>query len=330
MSPRAFALCFVAILAALLTGTMAANVAIDPEAVFGTHPDVPRANANSRYTRFIAYRDGSERPDGVLFASSRGTGFDPAALARALGVNGIANFSVNYGMVTDHLPVLEYLIREKAARGERLRSVLLMVDVDHFGKAPWTNSNLDGFLPPEVSGEHPARFWWRYLTAFQFRVWRTTIGGEPGRRADFAVPAMRAAIIPPLTLPELRLVRAAAERPERRYDIAQRPQLEAHLALLARMAAVSRAHGVTLTVVTSPLNRLNARDYDPAELARVAERIARAVPLWDFGVPDWLSDRGDLWTDPSHFKPAVGDLMLDRVFSAGRSAPPGFGTLRTR
>lgn len=48
---------------------------------------------------------------------------------------------------------------------------------------------------------------------------------------------------------------------------------------------------------------INARDYDPAELARVAERIARAVPLWDFGAPDWLSDRGDLWTDPFHSSP---------------------------
>ena len=327
MSPRAFALSLIAILAALLAGTIVANVAIDPEAVFGTHPDAPRVNANSRYTRFIAYRDGNARPDGALFASSRGTGFDPGALARAMGVNAVANFSVNYGMVTDHLPVLEYLIREKAARGERLKSVLLMVDVDHFGKAAWTNSNLDGFLPPEVSGEHPARFWWRYLTAFQFRVWRTTIGGESGRRADLAVPVIRAAIIPPLALPELRLVRAAAERPAQRYDIVQRPQLEAHLALLARMAALCREHGVTLTVVSSPLSRLNARDYDPAELARVAERIAGAVPLWDFGVPDWLSDRADLWTDPSHFKPAVGDMMLDRVFGSA-SAPAGFGTLR--
>ena len=326
MTPRAFVLCFVTILAVLLAGTMTANVAIDPEAVFGTHPDAPRVNANSRYIRFIAYRDGSARPDGVLFASSRGTGFDPAALARALDVNGIANFSVNFGMVTDHLPVLEYLIREKAARGERLRSVLLMVDVDHFGKAAWTNSNLDGFLPPAVSGEHPARFWWRYLTAFQLRVWRSTIRSEPGRRAD-SVPVVHAAIIPPRALPELRMVRVAAAPPGPRYDIVQRPQLEAHLGLLARMAALCRQHGVTLTVVTSPLNRLNARDYDPAELARVTERIARVVPLWDFGAPDWLSDRHDLWTDPSHFKPEVGEMMLGRVFGAA-AAPAGFGTLR--
>jgi hypothetical protein len=326
MSARAFALCFVAILAALLAGTMTANVAIDPEAVFGTHPGAPRVNANSRYTRFVAYRDGNARPDGVLFASSRGTGFDPAALARALGVNGVANFSVNYGMVTDHLPVLEYLIREKAARGERLKSVLLLIDVDHFGKAPWTNINLDGFLPPEVSGEHPARFWWRYLTAFQLRVWRATVAREAGRRAE-AVPIARAAMMPPLTLPEWPVLRSAAVRPQRAYDIVQRPQLDAHLALLARMAALCRQHGVTLTVVTSPLNRLNARDYDPAELARVTERIARVVPLWDFGAPDWLSDRPGLWTDPSHFTPEVGDMMLGRVFGVG-TAPAGFGALR--
>ena len=84
---------------------------------------------------------------------------------------------------------------------------------------------------------------------------------------------------------------------------------------------------MTLTVVTSPLNRQNARDYDPAELARITERIAGVVPLWDFGMPDWLSDRGDLWSDPSHFKPEVGDMMLGRVFGAG-PARAGFGTLR--
>ena len=120
-------------------------------------------------------------------------------------------------------------------------------------------------------------------------MWRTTVGGEAGRRAE-ALPLVHAAIIPPLALPKLRMVRVAAAPSVRRYDIVPRPQLEAHLALLARMAALCRQHGVTLTVVTSPLNRLNARDYDPADLARVTERISRVVPLWDFGMPDWLSD----------------------------------------
>jgi hypothetical protein len=328
MRLRTFALALIGIAAALLGGTMAANVAVDPEAVFGTHPNRIRVNANSRWQRYLEYRDARQHPDGVIFASSRGNGFELGELARALGVQSVANFSFTYGMISDHLPTLEYLLRDKAARGERLESVLLMLDVDHFGKAPWTNINLDGFLPPEVSGEHPARFWWRYLTAFQLRVWVATIREVPGRRVEgpARAPIMQAGVLPRVALPDLSALRLAA-RPERQYDIVLRPQLDAHLAMLARFAALCRQHDVRLTIVTSPLNRLNARDYDPAELARVTERISRVVPIWDFGMPDWLSDRGELWQDPSHFRPEVARMMLDRIFGGG-VARPDFGTLR--
>ena len=328
MQPRAFAFTLIGVAFALLAGTMTANVAIDPEAVFGTHPNAPRINANSRYTRFVAYREMKERPEGVLFGSSRGNGFDLGSLARAMGVNAVANFAVNYGMVTDFLPTLEYLIREKAARGERLKAVLLMIDVDVFGKASWTNVNLDGFLPAEVSGEHPARFWWRYLTAFQFRVWTSTLRGGAGRRASAKPKTVQAAMIPPLALPGLRIVHTAAAEPPRRYDILPRPQFEAHLALLGRMAVLCRENGIRFTVVTSPLTRKNTSDLDPDELERVTARIARVVPLWDFGTPDWLSERGDLWHDWSHFRTQVGDLMLARIFGGTPVPPPGFGTLR--
>jgi len=327
MQARTFALGLIGIAAALLAGTMATNVAVDPEAVFGTHPNAVRVNANSRYQRYVAYRDAREHPDGVIFASSRGNGFDLGDLARALGVASVANFSFTYGMISDHLPTLEYLLRHKAARGERLKSVLLMLDADHFGKVPWTNTNLDGFLPPEVSGEHPARFWWRYLTAFQLRVWVATIRGVPGRRADAPArtPVVPAGMLPRVNLPDISALRLAA-RPQRQYDIVLRPQLDAHLTMLARFAALCRQHDVQLTVVTSPLNRLNARDYDPAELAGVVARISRVVPLWDFGMPDWLSERGELWTDPSHFTPEVARMMLERIF--GTAGRPDFGTLR--
>jgi hypothetical protein len=326
MTVRAFALAVIGLAFALLAGTMALNVGIDPEAVFRQNHSTPRVNGNSRYQRYLEYRDAREHPDGVIFASSRGNGFDRKELADALGVPSVANFSFTYGMISDHLPTLEYLLRDKAARGETLKAVWLMLDVDHFGKPPWTNINLDGFLPPEVSGESPARFWWRYLTAFQFRVWSATLRGVEGRRVEALPPPAHAALLPPLALPDITMLRRTA-LPQRQYDIVQRPYIEAHLAMLARFVALCRQHGVRLTVVTSPLNRANARDYDPAELARVAGRIGRVTPVWDFGTPDWLSDRADLWMDPSHFREPVARMMLDRVL--GRpGARPDFGTLR--
>ena len=61
--------------------------------------------------------------------------------------------------------------------------------------------------------------------------------------------------------------------------------------------------------------------------ARVAGRIARVVPLWDFGTPDWLSDRGDLWADPSLFKPEVGEMVFGHMFGCADLPTRHFGAL---
>lgn len=95
----------------------------------------------------------------------------------------MAGFAVPFGLLSDHLPFLEYVVRDRAQRGEHIGALLLIIDADHFGKAPWTNVDIDSFLPPPVSGEGVAYFWWRYLTAFQYRNWRNAIA----RRHSHAV-----------------------------------------------------------------------------------------------------------------------------------------------
>ncbi len=101
-----------------------------------------------------------------------------------MGGSNLMSLSVSYGMISDHLPIMEYILRDKAARGQRIKSVLLLLDADFFGKPAWTNSNINSFLPPELSGEPASRYWWRYLTVFQFRLWRDVI-----RHARVASPA---------------------------------------------------------------------------------------------------------------------------------------------
>jgi hypothetical protein len=54
--------------------------------------------------------------------------FDRAPLAELLGAGAVANFSVPFGLSTDHLPVLQFLVRDKAARGGRLKAGFLALD----------------------------------------------------------------------------------------------------------------------------------------------------------------------------------------------------------
>jgi hypothetical protein len=337
MHPRTFARALLVGAFALLGATMATNFALDPQYVFGTPLTSDDENANYRYHRLWQYQAQRDRVDGLLFASSRGKAFEAALVAQKSGASTVAKFDVTAAMITDHLPALEYVLRDKAERGERLRTVLLLIDVDSFGKLPSTNVNIDSFLPPELSGEHPARFWWRYLTVFQLRMWRGIIahrirGGrqaaiEPrSSRLDMGHVTMAGFGPHTLVTPAPRVVHAADEVPAARLLVATRPNLAAHLGMVARFVELCRANGIRLTVATTPMRADAALLYDPADLRDVVERLSRFVPVWDFTAPQWLAADIAYWDDWSHFKPIVGAMMLERMF--GSNAPHDFGIMR--
>jgi hypothetical protein len=307
MRPKIFAALLIGLAAGLCAATALANIVIDPQGVFATGVFPDPLNPNTRYRRFLAYRRAAPEVDGLLFASSRGGAFDRDVLARRMGVRHVANFSVPFGLLSDHLPFLEYVLRDKARRGERIKAVLLVIDVDHFGKAPWTNVNIDSFLPPSVSGEGAASFWWRYLTAFQYRNWRTSIV----RRLD------------PHAALQANRDEPAAEGDARARPITPRPDFERQIALLRQFARLCHANGVALTVATSPLSRSNAQGLDRDALKSVVERIGSVVPVWDFSAPSPFAARSDLWLDASHYSGAIAEMMMERMFLAETRADFG-------
>lgn len=175
MTPRRFSIGLMIAAGALFLGTAFANVLFDPVGVFGTD-FVPYRYPNYRYLGLRQYQRERTSVDAMLFASSRGFFVDQKLLAQRIGAAKLFNGSVPYGLITDHEPFLEYVLRDKASRGETLKTVVLLVDTDLLGKQPWTNTNIDCFLPPELKGgDSPARFWWRYLTSFQPDNWREAI-----------------------------------------------------------------------------------------------------------------------------------------------------------
>jgi hypothetical protein len=339
---RNYVLATIAGAALWLAATMAANVLIDPQNVFGTDLVRTHLNPNARYLALRTYAADPDRYEAVQFASSRGNPFDRALLAEQLGVGAVANFSVPFGLLTDHLPVLQYLLRDKAARGRRLKAVLLVLDADFFGKQPWTNVNIDSFQPPAISGESPLRFWWRYLTAFQFKYWtgdlraqaaaKSAAGGAPGAfgagifgTSMTAAGLLQVAPLAPIAerlRPRVETALEESSAPEIRSDLAHQ------LALLTRFVALCREHDVRLVIAFSPLNRQNVRDDQVPDNERIVEEVARITPVWDFGRPAWLSDRPDLWLDFSHYSTAVATMMTQRIFGAATTAPADFGRLK--
>jgi len=332
-------------MAAIVTGfagllaVMAANVLIDPQGVFGTGLFVPVVNANLRYLDVKAYQATPDRYDGVLFGSSRGEAFDTRLLAQKLGIRAVANFSVSDGLMTDYLPMLEYLLQDKSVRGEQIAAVFLMLDADLFGTHPWTDNNIDSFLPPGVGDESQWRFWWRYLTVFQFTDWRRYVSRALASRLADADP--RPVSAPPIVRVEFTtaaVVQDASARLPGAVDTAEeeaagpriRPDLKHQLGLLKRFIALCRENRIRLVVAFSPLNPRNeyAGDAQTPDNERIVAMVAQITPVWDFGRPAWLAQRPDLWNDVFHFKPAVATMIVNRIFGGISPAPPDFGQLK--
>lgn len=337
MRARGYVAALVAIGFIFLFAVMAANVLIDPQGVFGTDLFVPVVNSNLRFLDVKDYKAAPDRYDGVLFASSRGRAFDRLALAKDLGVHAVANFSVSDGLMTDHLPALEYLLRDKAERGTHLTSIFLLLDADLFGTLPWTDNNIDSFLPPEVGGESSWLFWWRYLTVFQFTNWRRyltrALASRPpqARRERASRPdIVKVSSVEPSSEASARLAGAVSASEQNAAGPRIRPDLAHQLALLKRFVSLCREKRIKLVVAFSPLNPRNeyAGDAQMPDNERIVAAVARVVPVWDFDRPVWLAQRSDLWDDVFHFKPAVADMMLGRIFH-GAASPEGFGSFKS-
>jgi hypothetical protein len=352
VTARSFALSLIIGASLLLGTTLSANVLTDPQGVFGINIITQSADPNWRYLLFNQYKRDASLIDGIIFGSSRAAYIDGVAFGDRIGSPQVLRFAVPYGLITDHLPLLQYVLNDKRARGEQLKSVLLLLDLDFFGKTPWTNTNINAFLPPAVSGESAVRFWWRYLTAFQHRKWRDSIRRRNRDAAsmqsgstekDALVRRSDLAAFPVIAIGgdgsasrstqtvasgQLADEAVALSRRSRKSWNAERPDLARQISYLEQFVEFCRSNNVALTVATSPMSRANVEGYPDGELEALTEKLNRLTPIWDFSSPKWLADNSNYWADFSHFSDAVGLLMLDRMFLGTSSTPADFGRLR--
>jgi hypothetical protein len=343
MRPRIFAISLIGIGGFLFTVVAAVNFILDPFNVFETKlVSYHRTNGNDRYRRFLEYQADAEKVQGLMFASSRGNRIPVEELSRLSGIR-FASFAVTAGMITDHLPMLEYALREKARRGQRLRSVFLFLDLDVIGVRPNTNRVYHAMLPPALTGESRARFFWRYLTAIQFRTWRVTI--QDLLRQRRAEQPLGTTAQPNDGWRILALLRPSAAhaqelpepgRPILRETLALRlvnsVHYAQHLELLRRFVDLCRENGVELKVAVTPLRRERVAEFFESELRQVLADLIRVVPIWDFAFERAVAENQEYWLgDGDYFTAAVGGMIVRRLL--GEDLPPpwsAFGQLRTQ
>ena len=336
MKPRTYALTLILAAAALFAGVVAANILLDPQGVFGTNL-LPRSpNINLHYRNLSAYDAAPDRFDGVLFGSSRALAIPLPELSRRTNGVSFATFWVIRGMLPDFLPALEYVATDKAKRGQRLRAVFLLLDIDTFGDPAGTNRYIETLLPQALSGESGVYFWWRNLTALQVRGWHAILREaraaleEKDRQAPSAIVKVRLTLVRIASVLSGLAARGVQAGSPYNRPFKDRAHFAEQLGLLQRLVALTRQSGAELIVAVSPLHRAVESRYLPTDLSQALDQVARVTPLWDFTRADWLSDDPNYWKgDTAHYSSEVASMMLARMF--GDPVPPDwehFGRLR--
>lgn len=329
----------------MLLTVIATNVLIDPMGVFETNLLPPSENANHSYQRLLTYQAAPQRFDGLYFGSSRAGNVSLGELSRRMNVS-FADFRLPGSVLSDYLPLADFVLAQKQSRGEQLRGVFILLDIDTFGLPP--NRSLSVLLPPAVGGMSTVRFWWSNLTTVQLRVWLSAIREARSKwhsdratapwwirvvrqmAARIQAEAAGQAYAQPIKKPPAALnpiLAAAGEVPP--ISITKRAYFSSELQKLQRLVDLCRNHKVELIVALTPLSRRNESYLDPSSEAAAIARISQITPLWDFTNSGELTDQPGLWSDESHFDSAIGDLILKKIFR--EDVPPewsSFGRFR--
>jgi len=326
---RTYALTLSAVGLGLFLAVIATNFIINPTGVFGTNI-FPRPAFNDRYAKFNAYQLNRDRYDAVLFGSSRSYGVPFDELSRHMPETTLADFGVTGGTLTDHLAVLEYMLRNPPPAGKSIREIFLLLDADSFGQRPFTDESLQFALPPGLSGESLPHFLWRNLVAIQPKIWRNALKLRAEQRAAQAsggtglqprhLAMSRAISLPSTAARAQALPEGGAGDPAAPEKITERPLYSLQLDMWRRFVDLCRQHDIRLIATLSPLSRAHESAFDRSDLAKVIDDIVRVAPVWDFTEAGWVAEDRGLWLDTIHFRAEIGRMMIARIF--GDSMPP--------
>jgi len=113
------------------------------------------------------------------------------------------------------------------------------------------------------------------------------------------------------------------------YNDVRMLQIENTLESLARIRDMCEAAGVNLIIIFNPLFYRHFDYFNRDDFNRFFTGLAEVIPFWDFSM-NALSFDPRFFYDPTHFRQALGDMVLARIFDdSSVYIPDDFGVFVT-
>lgn len=328
-------LCFLGGCAAAVALYAGFNAAVDPFGVFGDRVMDWYAydmTQNPRAAKIAYLNDRWADYDSYVVGSSKASSISCEKLNGYLDAS-FYNMTWYGGKLGDEVNAAKYLLEH-----DEVKNLVLLVEPQNILDFVTESADLKERMHCAADGSSPLLFYGSYLFSHpQYAVDKLTAARNQGH---LVTPA--AVYIPETGVynKQRRDVEAIgaldAYMAKNGYQfpplgtVTEGPYLDDCVAAVAELRALCAEKGVNFVVCTAPMYEADFRSYDRELLSRFWRGLAEAGEFWDFSGCTSVAADARYFYDTSHFRNAVGDMMLSRIFEDGGVwVPEDFGVLVT-
>lgn len=309
------------------------NLAVDPFGVFGDRLMDWYAydmTENPRVAKIAYLRDHWQEYDSYVIGSSKASSLSCEKLNGYLDAK-FYNMTWYGGKLGDEVNAARYLMEHCT-----VKNLVLLVEPENTLDFQTDSADLKERMHCAVDGYSPLLFYGSYLFAHpQYAVDKLTARLNQGH---LVTPA---AVYLPETgvynkqrrdVEAIGALDAYLEKNGYQFPalgtVTEMPYLDECVAAVAELRSLCAEKGVNLIVMTAPQYEADFRSYDRELLSQFWRGLAGTGEFWDFSGCTAVAADPRYFYDESHFRNAVGDMMLERVFGDGSGyVPEDFGVL---
>lgn len=300
--------------ACLLLTLMGYNYIVDDYGFFRGDYSTPKLGAPEHYVKMKFLLQNPKKYNAFCFGPSRVGSID---LTRIHNGNTYYNMTYAAGLPYEWLNDMKQLI----AGGVEIRQILLGVDnVSYWGdpkvneknflRRPYKEYDWEQYVwfllqkPSTVSTKTRGTMFDIYGTGRPFHyITEKEIEKDPQKYAD--------------NLPYISTRGSGNRMDEAMHEIQEIKDL-------------ADENGIDLIVFINPMSRVNYLEIDLDEFNEFKRRLAEITGYYDFSGLNKIAVDNHNYYDTAHYRPNVGDKIVDRIFGMEESFPRGFGVWVTK
>ncbi len=310
-----------------------ANYTADPYGIFRKDFTYQIMGPDDNFVKTKYITSHPEQYDCVVFGSSRVSRVD----VRKIQNKGCYNMSYPAGLPGNHLDNLRYMLK----KGMKIK--LLIIGIDDF---TWRGTPEDHLLDPARHPYPPAvnQRILPYYLQYLFSATNYEAMGRIGKRyLERLVHPVTGQ--PPyqietglILLPELdKQIEQNREKhvkdPKFRYPVLPymgTQNMEGAVKDIRSIADLARTNGARFMVFINPIHRTTYLANDLEKFFQFQKSLAGITGFWDFSGLNSVTTDNFYYSETSHYRMVVGDLMIARMFGLhGISVPSDFGSFVT-